>query len=672
MKPGDLSARVRDLTTQLNDASYRYYVLSAPTISDAEYDRLFRELEEIERAHPELKLPDSPTVRVGASPLKEFAEIKHEIPMLSLSNAMDEAEIKEFYGRVERLLRDNSLDTAEIYFSAEDKFDGVAVSLRYENGIFLKGATRGDGFVGEDITQNLRTIKSIPLKLRTENPPKILEVRGEVLFLKEAFEKLNEERVKSGEDAFANPRNAASGSLRQLDQNITATRPLTFFCYGIGVNEGLELPDGHVESIRLLESFGFRSSPLLRRVKGEAGLVATYGEAQSKRLTLPYEVDGMVIKVDSRKAQEALGFRERSPRWAIAAKFPPVEETTKLEDVIYQVGRTGAVTPVAVLKPVRVGGVVVSRATLHNEDEITRKGLKIGDTVVIRRQGDVIPAVVSAITSARSGAEREIVFPKTCPICGSNLERPEDEAVARCPSKKCAAKVEGRVLHYASRNGADIEGLGEKIVELLCTKGLVKSIADLYHLKVSDLIELPGFAKLSSENLVAAIKKSQNVPLSRFLYGLGIRHVGERTARVIAENVGDIDKFLQLKESDLIKMPEIGEETAKAIDSFLRDAEEVSIVKGILAAGVAPEKVAPRSEGKFTGKTFVLTGTLPTLSRSEAQEKIEALGGKVSASVSKKTSYVVAGEDAGSKLTKAQELGVTVITESEFLQLIER
>jgi DNA ligase (NAD+) len=672
MKPGDLSARVRDLTTQLNDASYRYYVLSAPTISDAEYDRLFRELEEIERAHPELKLPDSPTVRVGASPLKEFAEIKHEIPMLSLSNAMDEAEIKEFYGRVERLLRDNSLDTAEIYFSAEDKFDGVAVSLRYENGIFLKGATRGDGFVGEDITQNLRTIKSIPLKLRTENPPKILEVRGEVLFLKEAFEKLNEERVKSGEDAFANPRNAASGSLRQLDQNITATRPLTFFCYGIGVNEGLELPDGHVESIRLLESFGFRSSPLLRRVKGEAGLVATYGEAQSKRLTLPYEVDGMVIKVDSRKAQEALGFRERSPRWAIAAKFPPVEETTKLEDVIYQVGRTGAVTPVAVLKPVRVGGVVVSRATLHNEDEITRKGLKIGDTVVIRRQGDVIPAVVSAITSARSGAEREIVFPKTCPICGSNLERPEDEAVARCPSKKCAAKVEGRVLHYASRNGADIEGLGEKIVELLCTKGLVKSIADLYHLKVSDLIELPGFAKLSSENLVAAIKKSQNVPLSRFLYGLGIRHVGERTARVIAENVGDIDKFLQLKESDLIKMPEIGEETAKAIDSFLRDAEEVSIVKGILAAGVAPEKVAPRSEGKFTGKTFVLTGTLPTLSRSEAQEKIEALGGKVSASVSKKTSYVVAGEDAGSKLTKAQELGVTVITESAFLQLIER
>jgi DNA ligase (NAD+) len=672
MKQGDLSARVRELTTQLNDASYRYYVLSAPTISDAEYDRLFRELEEIERAHPELKLPDSPTVRVGAAPLKEFAEIKHEIPMLSLSNAMDEAEIREFYGRVERLFRDNSLETTEIYFSVEDKFDGVAVSLRYENGIFLKGATRGDGFVGEDITQNLRTIKSIPLKLRTHNPPKVLEVRGEVLFLKEAFVQLNEERVKSGEDAFANPRNAASGSLRQLDQNITATRPLTFFCYGIGVNEGLELPDGHVESIRLLESFGFRSSPLLRRVKGEAGLVATYEEAQSKRLTLPYEVDGMVIKVDSRKAQETLGFRERSPRWAIAAKFPPVEETTKLEDVIYQVGRTGAVTPVAVLKPVRVGGVVVSRATLHNEDEITRKGLKIGDTVVIRRQGDVIPAVVSAITSARSGTEREIVFPKTCPICSSSLERPKDEAVARCPSKKCAAKVEGRVLHYASRNGADIEGLGEKIVELLCTEGLVKSIADLYHLKVSDLIELPGFAKLSSENLIAAIKKSQNVPLSRFLYGLGIRHVGERTARVIAENVGDIDKFLQLKESDLLKMPEIGEETAKAIDSFLRDAEEISIVKGILAAGVTPEKVAPRSEGKFTGKTFVLTGTLPTLSRSEAQEKIEALGGKVSSSVSKKTSYVVAGEDAGSKLTKARELGINIVSESEFLELIER
>ena len=672
MKSADLSKRVRDLTTQLNDASYRYYVLSAPTISDAEYDRLFQELEEIERAHPELKLPDSPTVRVGASPLKEFAEIKHEIPMLSLSNAMDEAEIREFYGRVERLFKDNSLDSNEINFSVEDKFDGVAVSLRYEDGIFRKGATRGDGFVGEDITQNLRTIKSIPLKLRTDTPPKVLEVRGEVLFLKEAFAKLNDERVREGEEPFANPRNAASGSLRQLDQNITAGRPLTFFCYGIGVNEGLSLPDGHVDSIMLLEKFGFKSSPMLSRVSGEAGLVKSYAAAAERRLSLPYEVDGMVIKVDSRQAQEKLGFRERSPRWAIAAKFPPVEETTKLEDVIYQVGRTGAVTPVAVLKPVRVGGVVVSRATLHNEDEITRKGLKIGDTVVVRRQGDVIPAVVSAITSVRDGTEREIVFPRNCPICASNLERPQDEAVARCPSRGCAAKIEGRVLHYASRNGADIEGLGEKIVELLCSKGIIKSIADLYRLKVSDLIGLPGFAKLSSENLVAAIEKSRTVPLSRFLFGLGIRHVGERTARVIAENAGNIESFLDLSEAELLKMPEIGEETAKAIDSFLRDGEEVSIVRELLKYGVVPQNVAPRAEGKFTGKTFVLTGTLPNLSRAEAQEKIESLGGKVSSSVSKKTSYVVAGEDAGSKLTKAKELGIDIINESEFLQLIER
>jgi DNA ligase (NAD+) len=672
MKADELSKRVKDLTTQLNEASYRYYVLSAPTISDAEYDRLFRELEELERAHPEIKLPDSPTGRVGAAPLKEFSEIKHEIPMLSLSNAMDEGEIKDFYGRVERLFNDNSLDTREIFFSVEDKFDGVAVSLRYEDGIFAKGATRGDGFVGEDITQNLRTIKSIPLKLRTANPPKVLEVRGEVLFLKEAFTKLNEVRLKEGDEPFANPRNAASGSLRQLDQNITASRPLTFFCYGIGVNEGLTLPDSHVDSINLLEQLGFKSSPMLKRVSGESGLTKAYATAAERRLSLPYEVDGMVIKVDSRQAQEKLGFRERSPRWAIAAKFPPVEEITKLEDVIYQVGRTGAVTPVAVLKPVRVGGVVVSRATLHNEDEISRKGLKIGDSVVVRRQGDVIPAVVSVIASARDGSEREIIFPKTCPICSSKLERPEDEAVARCPSRGCAAKIEGRVLHYASRNGADIEGLGEKIVELLCQKGIIKSIADLYHLKVDDLIGLPGFAKLSSENLVAAIEKSKKVPLSRLLFGLGIRHVGERTARVIAENVGNIEGFLELSESELLKIPEIGEETAKAIDSFLRDEGEVSIVRELLKVGVEPLRVAPRAEGKLTGKTFVLTGTLPNLSRGQAQEKIEALGGKVSSSVSKKTSYVVAGEDAGSKLTKARELGINIISESEFLQLIER
>lgn len=662
--------RITELTKALHEASHKYYVLSSPSISDAEYDRMFRELESLEKEHPDLRSPSSPTLRVGAPPLKEFSQVTHSIPMLSLSNAMDEGELAEFHGRVERLFAENNLPSDSITYSTEDKFDGVAVTLRFEDGVFVQGATRGDGFIGEDITQNLRTIKSIPLKLRTDTPPKVLEVRGEVLFLKDAFNKLNEERIRDGEEVFANPRNAASGTLRQLDQTITASRPLTFFTYGYGATEGIVLPDSHVESIRLLESFGFKCSPLLAAVTGIAGLSNAYNRAMEMRHSLPYEVDGMVIKVDSRKAQEMLGFRERSPRWAIAAKFPPVEETTTLNNIQVQVGRTGAITPVAILEPVRVGGVIVSRATLHNEDEIKRKGIKIGDKVVVRRQGDVIPAVVTFIPSARTGKERDFVFPSHCPRCNSKIVRPEDEAVARCVNPKCSAKLEGRILHYTSRKGADIEGLGEKIVELLCSKELVKNLADLYRLKESDLIGLPGFAELSSKNLIKAIEQSKSVPLPRFLFALGLRHVGERTARVVAEHVQTIERFLELSEDEILRIPEVGEETAKALTAFLNDPTEVSILRDLLKLGVNPTSAAKKVGGPLSGKTFVLTGTL-SFSREEAQKKIEDLGGKVTSSVSKKTTFVVAGLDPGSKLSKAQELGVRILNESEFLEIIK-
>ncbi len=669
-KKNEIVTRIAELSRALHEASYKYYVLSSPSISDAEYDRMFRELETLEKEYPELRLPSSPTLRVGAPPLKEFSQVTHSVSMLSLNNAMDEEELTEFHGRVEKLFKENNLPANNIVYSVEDKFDGVAVTLRYENGIFVQGATRGDGFIGEDITQNLRTIKSIPLKLRTDSPAKILEVRGEVLFLKESFSKLNEERIRDGEEAFANPRNAASGTLRQLDQTIAASRPLTFFTYGYGATEGISLPDSHVESIRLLEGFGFKSSPLLASVTGAAGLAKAYGRALEMRHTLPYEVDGMVVKVDSRNAQELLGFRERSPRWAIAAKFPPVEETTILNDIQVQVGRTGAITPVAVLEPIRVGGVVVSRATLHNEDEIRRKGLKIGDRVVVRRQGDVIPAVVTFIPSARTGKEREFIFPTHCPRCNSKIVRPQDEAVARCLNPKCSAKLEGRILHYTSRKGADIEGLGEKIVELLCSKELVKNLADLYRLQESDLIGLPGFAELSSQNLIKAIEQSKSVPLPKFLFALGLRHVGERTARVVAQYVQTIEGFLALTEDEILRIPEVGEETAKAIAAFLRDLDEVSIIKDLLKLGVAPVPVVRKQGGALSGKTFVLTGTLSSLSREVAAGRIEELGGKVTSSVSKKTNFVVAGTDPGSKLTKAQELGVKILDEKEFLQIL--
>jgi len=663
-----IKQRVLQLVEELNEASYRYYVLSAPTLSDAQYDKLFRELEALENSHPLLILPDSPTRRVGSKPLEAFRTVQHAIPMLSLSNAMNEEEIIEFHQRTLRFLEELKVDQSSLEYCVEYKFDGVALNIRYSDGLFTQAATRGDGAQGEDVTENIKTIKSIPLRLRHEQKG-VFEVRGEVLFFKADFEKLNEERIKNGEEPFANPRNSASGSLRQLDSSITAKRPLTFFAYGLGaLDQGI--PQSHSDSISLLKKLGFKTSPFFEVVRGEEALLQCYKKAQAQRDSLPFEVDGLVIKVNSYQYQEALGFRHRTPRWAIAAKFAAVEENTKLLDIIIQVGRTGALTPVAVLEPVEVGGVIVSRATLHNQDEIERKDLRIGDTVVVRRQGDVIPAVVSNIPALRNGTEKHFHFPKACPVCGGEVQKPQDEAVFRCLNPHCPAKLEERLVHFASRNAADIEGLGDKMVALLLEHNLVSDLAGLYDLKFELLKELPRMGEISSRNLLEAIERSKSISLNRFIFALGIRHVGEKTALLLAQHVGTIEKFLSLNEEQLLSIHEIGEETARSIVSFLSDPAERKTIQSLLLHGLRIEKVEAPSEGSLKGKTFVITGSLASMSRKEAEGLILSRGGKVSAAVSKNTNFLVVGEDPGSKLEKARALQVQVLREAEFKALI--
>jgi len=662
-------SRIDELVADLNEHAYQYYVLAQPSISDAEYDRRFRELEQLETEFPALKRADSPTARVGGAPLSGFVSVRHRVPMLSLNNAMNAGEVSDFYEQVRRFLKEES---REIEFTVEHKFDGVAVTIAYRDGLLVAAATRGDGYEGEDITLNIRTIKSVPLRLRGHNLPRYIEVRGEVLFLKEPFESFNAERVAHGEEPFANPRNAAAGSLRQLDSAETAKRPLTFFAYGLGDVEEFTLPSTHYETLRMAEQFGFSVASSLKVVSGAAGLLQEYEHATAARADLPFEVDGVVLKVNSIPLQEQLGFRQRSPRWAIAAKFPPVEENTKLLDVIVQVGRTGAITPVAVLEPIRVGGVVVSRATLHNEDEIRRKGIKIGDTVVVRRQGDVIPAVVSVVMPKRTGEEREFVFPNSCPECDTELLKPEDEAVARCPNPHCPAKTEQRILHFASRNGADIRGLGDKAVALLMEHQMLSDISSIYDLEEAKLAKLPRMGELSAKNLIAAINGSKQLPLNKFIFALGVRHVGERTAMSVAKYCRSIERFLSLQEEEIQTIPDVGAETAAALASYVANRLEVGMIHRLLSQGVSPQPPAEAQDSALAGKTFVLTGTLASLTREEAQARIEAASGKVSSSVSKKTSYVVAGADAGSKLTKAQELGVPVLDEAQFLQLLSQ
>jgi DNA ligase (NAD+) len=586
MNRAEAQERITQLILELEDACYRYYVLSQPTLSDAEYDRRFRELEKLELDFPDLVRSDSPTQRVGATPAAGFVTAAHTIPMLSLTNAMDGVEIQSFDEQVRRFLSDQSAAEAALEYSIELKFDGVAVSLRYEGGVLQQALTRGDGLSGEDITQNIRTVLSVPLRLRGPHVPDVLEVRGEVVFSKEAFNRLNAERLQAGEEPFANPRNAASGSLRQLDSRETAKRKLSFYAYGLGVVQGWSLPATHAECLHVLQKLGFQISPYLRAAKSGEELVAVYAEANQLRETLPFEVDGLVIKVNSLSLQEKLGFRQRSPRWAVAAKFAAVEEHTRLLDIVVQVGRTGAITPVAVLEPVQVGGVVVSRATLHNEDEIKRKDLRIGDLVVVRRQGDVIPAVVSAVTAARTGAEREFQFPRTCPECSCPLERPHGEAVSRCVNQSCPARIEQKVLHFASRNAVDIEGLGEKWVALLIENNLIENLSDIYKLSKEQILSLPRTGDVFAEKLLSAITRSKNVPFNRFIFALGLRHVGERTALILARFCRNIESFLGLSLEVLEGIPEVGTETAASVWAYVNSKEGQEEVKQLIAVGV--------------------------------------------------------------------------------------
>lgn len=658
-------ARIDQLVDELNDHSYRYHVLSTPIISDAEYDRRFRELEELEVKHPEFKRADSPTIRVGGRPIPGFRSVQHEVPMLSLNNAMGEEEIVAFDQQVRRALAKDHADHSFTGYTGELKFDGVAVSLTYREGVLQQALTRGDGVVGEDVTAQARTIRSIPLRLRGGAPHRC-EVRGEVVFKSADFLRFNDGRIAAGEEPFANPRNAASGSLRQLDPSITASRPLSFFAYGLTGIEGLET---HSDAIRTLKELGFEVSPLFEVRETGSELVEVYQKAAEQRHELPFEVDGVVFKVNSFELQNLLGFRQRSPRWAVAAKFSAIEENTRLLDITIQVGRTGALTPVAILDPVRVAGVTVSRATLHNEAEIERKDLRIGDLVVVRRQGDVIPAVAASIPGVRTGDERVFTFPAQCPSCGTSVLRIEGEAVVRCPNAVCSARMKERLIYFASRSCADIEGLGEKMVELLLAKELISDIASIYDVTREQLLSLPRMGETSSDNLVRAIGKSKRIPLHKLIMGLGIRHVGERTSRLLAEHAQTIERFRAFTEGELRGIREIGEETTRAVLEYLEDPAERKLLDRLIEHGVKGEMQGQPQGDKLGGLAFVITGTLP-VPREEAAEQIVSQGGKVSSSVSKKTSYVLAGEKAGSKAEKAQSLGVPLITYEEFLKMI--
>jgi len=661
--------RVLDLREQLAHHNYLYYVLDQPEIPDAEYDRLLRELQDLEAQHPELVTPDSPTQRVGATPLKAFAEVRHEVPMLSLANAFDEEEVEAFDRRARERLEADTL-----VYTAEPKLDGLAVSLLYRNGVLERGATRGDGTTGEDVTANLRTLGSVPLRLRGEGWPAQLEVRGEVVMTRAGFEELNRRQIKRGEKAFVNPRNAAAGSLRQLDSRVTAERPLELYCYGIGLAEGAELPGRHSERLMRLREWGLRVTSLVQVVEGVAGCLDYYRDMQAKRDELPFDIDGVVYKVDDLAQQQALGFVSRAPRWALAHKFPAQEEMTRLLEVEWQVGRTGALTPVARLEPVFVGGVTVTNATLHNQDEIERKDIHLGDTVIVRRAGDVIPEVVNALASKRPKGARRPHLPKHCPVCGSEVERPEGEAVARCTGGLyCAAQRREAVKHFASRRAMDIEGLGDKLVDQLDDKGLIRDLSDLYHLHKDQLSSLDRMGEKSAENLLEALEKSKDTTLARFIFALGIRQVGEATAQALAAHFGGIEALQDADAEALEAVPDVGPVVAQSIRAFFHEKHNREVIDRLMAAGVHWPAVVrtPQGEAPLAGKTVVITGTLAAMTRDQAKERLQALGAKVSGSVSARTSFVVAGESAGSKLDKAQALGVEVWDEARLLELLE-
>ena len=658
----DVRGRIEDLREQVRYHNRRYHIEDAPEISDAEYDALYAELEALEAEHPELVTPDSPTQRVGGEPLEGFEEVRHAVPMLSLANARKTEDLREWDARVRRLLGPDE----EPRYVTELKIDGLAVSLRYENGRFVRGATRGNGMVGEDVTQNMRTVRAIPDRLDDE-PPDVLEPRGEVFMRLADFEKLNRRQEAEGKPTFANPRNAAAGSIRQLDSRITVSRPLTIFLYGVG--EGGEAYESHSSMLDALKSYGLRVNPYRVHDSIETAIEECERRA-AERESLPYQIDGVVVKVDSREQQRALGTVARAPRWAIAYKFEPLAGRTKLLDVIVNVGRTGALTPQALLEPVNIGGVTISRATLHNEDYIKEKGILIGDTVVVERAGDVIPQVVRPVTEDRDGDERVFEMPTHCPVCGEPISRPEGEAVTRCVNARCPAQALEHIIHWASKGAMDIEGLGEKVATRFFDLGLIKDPADIYHLEAEQISPLEGFGEKSAENLVRAIERSKEQPLPRVLFALGIRHVGSVTAELIAERFSGEDLLRGVSVEQLVEINGIGGVVARAVVEYFALEDNRDLVERLMRVGLYFERVRTKpSDGPLAGKRMVITGTL-SRPRGEYVERLEAAGGTFTSSVSKNTDYVLAGEEAGSKLDRARELGVPVIDEADFEELV--
>ncbi len=663
MTKEEAKKRIEELRREIEYHNYRYYVLDSPVITDEEYDKLFRELVELEEKFPEFKSPNSPTQRVGAPPLKEFKTVKHEIPMLSLDNAFNAEELMAFEKKIKRMLKTDE----EIEYVVEPKFDGLSISLLYRNGELVRGATRGNGIEGEDVTPNVRTIKTIPLFI--EDAPPLIEVRGEVVMFKKDFEELNRERRMKGETTFANPRNAAAGSVRQLDSSITAKRKLHFFAYAVGIYEGITFKTQ--EGILLfLKEKRFKVSPDFEKVKGIEQVIKKCLWFQERRDEYPFDMDGAVVKVNSLELQKKLGATTHAPRWAIAYKFPAEEKETIVRDIIIQVGRTGKLTPVAILEPVFVSGSTVSRATLHNEDEIKRLGVRIGDHVIVRKAGSVIPEIVRVVKEKRTGKEREFKFPDKCPVCGAKVIRLPGEADYRCTNASCPAQIKGRILHFVSRDAMDIENIGESLVNQLVDKGIVKDIGDLYYLKVDDLLPLERIGRVLAEKIVRNIQNSKNRPLHRLIYGLGIFHVGKHVAEILTQKFKTMDEFLKANIEDYMEIEGIGPKTAKSLYMFFHEPKNIELIEKLKKAGV--RMTEEESEGKLKGLVFVFTGALKSMTRHEAEELVKSEGGSVASSVSKKVNYVVVGEKPGSKLEKAKRLGVKIINEEEFLKLIGR
>lgn len=669
--PPDIKKQIEKLIAEINEHNYRYYVLDAPVISDQEYDRLFKHLKELEEKYGYIPA-DSPTQRVGAPPLDKFEKVKHTEPMLSLGNAFSFDELREFDQRVKRFLKSDR----EVEYTVEPKYDGLAMELTYKDGLLEKASTRGDGFVGEDVTTNVRTIKAIPIRIDgVSNVPEEIDIRGEVYIDLKEFDKINKSRLQSEDALFANPRNAAAGSVRQLDSAITAKRNLHMACYGLGAAKGIEF-ETQAAFIDWLKKAHFPTPARFHTVMGIEKVIAVIQQIEEERPKLPFETDGAVVKVNSIDLQKALGYKTREPRWAIAYKFAAHQATTVIENIIPSVGRTGTITPIAMLKPVPIGGVTVSRSTLHNWDEIERKDIRAGDTVVVERAGDVIPHVVTVITEKRTGQERKFPPPKNCPVCGSLVEREEGEVAYRCVGLNCEAQVLEKIRHYASRGAMDIEGLGEKNVELLYSKGLVKHFDDLYRIRKEDLLELPRFAEKSAQNLINAINASKKTTLARFIYALGIIHVGEYAARLLAKNFEKLEDLYHLKPERVLNIKQVGEKLADALTHFFNDKQNLRTLETIKKLGLVlsnPDYATGqvKEKGPLDGMTIAITGTL-SRPRNELEDLVERLGGHAAGSVSKKTNYVLAGEEAGSKLEKAKALGVKVITEAEFNELIKK